>query len=64
MMQFLKPTNLNGEELRQELKAAGISISDDSLAVQDDAEGHLLLDIAKKDETKAQGVVSTHNGSI
>jgi hypothetical protein len=64
MIEFTKPTKLNGEELRQELSAAGVLISDNYLAVQDDAEGHLLLDIAKKDESKAQSVVSAHNGTI
>jgi hypothetical protein len=64
MIQFDKPAKLNGEELRAELKAAGVTISDNFLAVQDDAEGNLLLDISATNKTKATAVVAAHIGTI
>lgn len=63
MISFNKPTNLNGEELRQELNAAGVAISDDTTSVAIDENGKLLLDIKESDKTKASSVVTAHNGS-
>jgi hypothetical protein len=63
MQTFTKPTNLNGAELRQELNAAGVNISDDKSAVVLDGDV-LFLDIAAKDKTKALAVVAAHNGTI
>jgi len=63
MQTFTKPTNLNGAELRQELNAAGITISNDRSAVVLDGET-LFLDIAKKDAQAAQAIVAAHNGTI
>ena len=64
MMQFTKPTNLNGTELRQELNAAGVSISDDFDSVSVNGAGELLLDIKEIDAAKAKVVVAAHNGTI
>ncbi len=62
MIKFNKPNNLNGTELRQELNAAGVKITDQpsSVKVFND---ELWLDIANKDEAKAQVVVDAHNGT-
>ena len=63
MIKLNKPTNLNGTELRQELNAAGVKISNEPSSLKDD-NGDLWLDIADKDEAKAQVVVNAHNGTI
>jgi len=63
MQTFTKPTNLNGAELRQELNAAGVNITNDRTAVVLDGDV-LSLDIAAKDKAKAQAVVAAHNGTI
>ena len=63
MMQFIKPTNLNGKELRQELNTAGIAISDDIKAVSLDDENNLWLDIVEADKAKAKPIVAAHNGT-
>ena len=62
-MQFTKPTNLNGEELRLELNNAGVSISDDIEAVSLDDENNLWLEIAEADKAKATPIVAAHNGT-
>lgn len=61
MIKFDKPTNLNGQELLNELKAAGVTINDFPTL---DGNGELLLPIATKDEAKAKAVVAAHNGSV
>jgi hypothetical protein len=61
---FDKPVNLNGAELRNELRIAGVAISDDPAAVQEDGNGKLVLDIKTEDESKAAIVVKAHNGTI
>lgn len=63
MIKLTKPTNLNGTELRQELNAAGVKISDEPLSIKLDADGNLWLDIADKDEAKAQAIIDAHNGT-
>lgn len=63
MISFDKPTNLNGAELRQELNAAGVTISDSLQAVKL-LQGVLLLDIDAKDKSKAEAVLAAHNGTI
>ena len=62
MIKFNKPNNLNGTELRQELNAAGVKITDKPLSVRVD-NNDLWLDISNKDEAKAQVVVDAHNGT-
>jgi hypothetical protein len=63
MIQFTKPTNLNGTELRDELRLAGVDISDSPHAVAVDGNDKLLLDILEKDKSKATEVVAAHNGT-
>ena len=63
MQTFTKPINLNGAELRQELNAAGVNISDAKTAVVLEYVV-LSLDIAAKDKAKAETVVAAHNGTI
>ena len=60
MIQFNKPTNLNGTELLAELNAAGVKITQSPF---DDAQGNIWLDIAKADEAKAKPVIAAHNGT-
>jgi len=64
MIQFNKPTNLNGTELRQELNNAGVTISDEKDSVSLDADGSLWLDIKASDKTKAESIVANHDGNI
>lgn len=63
MVEFIKPKNLNGTELRQELQNAGINISDDRFSVSVIGET-LILDIDAKDTKKASEIVAAHNGTI
>ena len=62
MATFTTPTNLNGTELRAELNAAGVKISDSYNAVIVSGDD-LILDIAAKDKAKAEAIVSAHNGT-
>jgi|688.fasta_scaffold2047262_2 hypothetical protein len=64
MQTFTKPSNLNGAELRAELNAAGVNITDDLDAVTLDENNNLCLKIAQKDVEKATQVVSNHNGNV
>jgi hypothetical protein len=64
MEQFTKPENLNGGELRDELRAAGVKIGDKFDAVMVDDMNILLLDIASADKVKANAVVAAHNGTV
>jgi hypothetical protein len=61
MIQFTKPTNLNGTELLKELVAAGVAITNWPMI---DGEGNFWLDIAEVDKAKATPVVAAHNGTI
>ena len=63
MVKFQKPVNLNGQELRDELRAQGIAISDKRSAISVDENGDLFLEINQKDESKAAGIVANHNGT-
>ena len=64
MEKFDKPSKLNGAELRQELNAGGVAISNDLDAVTIDENQNLVLKIAKKDVEKAQLIVVAHNGTV
>ena len=64
MEQFTKPENLNGGELRTELRAAGVQIGDHFDAVMVDGMKVLLLDIDAADKLKASAVVAAHNGTV
>jgi hypothetical protein len=57
-MELNIPTQLNGVQLQKELKDAGIKLNDYPRLV----DGKLVLDIAKKDETKAKAIVDAHVG--
>ncbi len=61
MIQFTKPTNLNGAELLEELNAAGVKITESPLI---DGAGDLWLEIAEADKAKAEGIVAAHDGTI
>jgi Ser/Thr protein kinase RdoA (MazF antagonist) len=60
MIQFDKPTNLNGSELLAELNANGVAITEPPLL---DGNGNFWLDIKPADEAKAAAVVAAHNGT-
>jgi hypothetical protein len=60
MIQFNKPTNLNGTELLAELNAAGVAITQPPF---DDAAGNIWLEIAESDKDKATPIVAEHNGT-
>lgn len=61
MIQFDKPTNLNGAELIDELENAGIAVNDLPIV---DGNGEFWLDIAPKDADEAAVIVAKHNGTI
>jgi len=63
MISFTKPVNLNGIELRQELNAGGVAISDSPDVIVVDGNGNLLLDILESDTAKATPIVVAHNGT-
>ena len=60
MIQFTKPINLNGEELRAELNAGGVVVNEPPLI---DGENNFWLDIAEADKAKATPIVAAHNGT-
>jgi hypothetical protein len=62
MQKYTIPENLNGIELRKELNAAGVTISDDLTAVRV-YDGELVLEIAASDKVKADTIVAAHNGT-
>jgi len=62
MIQFTKPAQLNGSQLRDELRAAGVAITDDKQAVLTDGEQMLWLEIAETNEVTAKKVVTKHIG--
>lgn len=62
---FIKPTNLDGAKLVEELEAAGIVVGNDkpfSKWPVVDGENLILLEISEKDKVKAESVVAAHNG--
>jgi len=61
MIEFTKPTNLNGTELLAELNAGGVAITQSPMV---DGNGDLWLDIAEADKIKATPIVAAHNGTI
>ena len=61
MIQFTKPTNLNGKELLEQLNAGGVSITEPPLI---DGAGDFWLDIAEADKAKATSIVAAHNGTV
>jgi hypothetical protein len=59
MLQFTKPTELNGEQLIDELNDAGIKTGKIPLV---DGNDDLWLDVAQKDKSKAETIVNAHVG--
>jgi hypothetical protein len=59
-MLFTKPANLNGAELKAELKAVGVEVE----RITIEADGQLNIEIISGDEKKSQAVISAHNGSL
>jgi hypothetical protein len=64
MIEFDKPTNLNGAELLAELAAVGVTLQNETEAPVIDGNGNFWLDIKTTDEAKAAAVVTAHNGTI
>jgi poly-gamma-glutamate capsule biosynthesis protein CapA/YwtB (metallophosphatase superfamily) len=62
MITFNKPQNVNGTQLRDELNAAGVTISYDEFSVEID-NNVLLLNILESDKEKAVSIVAAHNGT-
>ena len=59
MIEFKKPTNLNGKELLEELAAAGVSVTG-----RPNVELEILrLDISEADKAKTEKIVAQHNGT-
>lgn len=61
MIEFNKPNNLNGAELKAELAAAGIELKANPFI---DGEGKFYLDINSKDKSKAEVIVANHDGNM
>lgn len=61
MSKHTTPAQLNGTQLREELRAAGVDISDDrgSIVIIND---EMILDIKDKDKAKADQVIAAHVG--
>jgi len=59
VIEFTKPDKLNGAQLVDELKAAGIAVKDFPTL---NGNNVLLLDLAKKDEDQAKDIVANHKG--
>jgi hypothetical protein len=60
MIKFTSPNQLNGKQLRNELNAANVKISNDKGSITMDEVGDLWLDISDKDKTKAEKVIADH----
>ncbi len=58
MISFVKPINLNGTELRQELNAVGITITDEPTTIKTTADNLIWLDIAESDAEAAETIVA------
>ena len=58
MIEFIKPTNLDGNVLEAELKAAGITIPERSISVANDV---VYLDITEAQRATAQSVLDSLN---
>lgn len=60
MIKFIKPVNLNGAELIEEFKSAGIELP----YFEVDGNNDLWIDISEKHKTIATDIVAKHNGTI
>lgn len=63
MIQFTRPTNLNGAELVAELASVGVIVNVKTSPFID-GNGDFWLDIAEADKAKATPIVVAHNGTI
>lgn len=61
MINFTKPTNLNGSELIAELDKIGVPVKGFPVI---DENGAFWLDIAETDKAKAVPVIAAHNGTM
>ena len=65
MISFVKPTNLDGAVLIEELEANGIEVQANLVNVKCpiiDGSGVLWLDIKDTDDSAAQAVLDNHQG--
>lgn len=62
MIQFNKPLNLNGAELKEELKLAGVSFIDEITAFTV-REEILFVNILPEFEAIAAPIIAAHNGT-
>ena len=60
MIKFIKPTNLNGQELLDELKNAGVNVIGLPFL---DGNNCLWLDIKESDKSLTETIVANHNGT-
>lgn len=63
MIQFDKPTNLNGSQLLDELAAIGVILDKLEQAPLIDGNNDFWLDVKPADQAKAAAVVEAHNGT-
>jgi hypothetical protein len=63
MIKFVKPANLNGAELLDELATVGIVLDKFKQAPLIDGNGDFWLDVKPADKGKAEAVVAAHNGT-
>ena len=59
---FSKPDNLNGAQLRKELKAVGVTFTDEFETILLNENNELIIEIAKTDEQNAKQVIEKHKG--
>jgi hypothetical protein len=63
VIKFTKPEQLNGSQLRKELRDAGVEIRDGEGSILIDGDKMLCLDITKSYEAQAAAVVAAHIGN-
>ena len=60
---FVKPQNLNGLQLINELIDGGVQITIEDFP-EDDGQGNLILNVIESDLDKVAKIVQNHNGSV
>ena len=58
MATFTKPQSLNGKQLKDELKAAGVNVE----MIIDNADNTISLDVASNKETQVAEIIKNHVG--